>query len=84
MKINNIGNNLNRIRDAYQTHGSKSKKESVEPADKLEISKEARELQSRKVDSKDFTVINERIQSGFYNSDKVIEKVAAAVLKEFS
>ncbi len=84
MKINNIGNNLNRIRDAYQSPGAKSKKESVEPADKLEISKEARELQSRKVDSKDFTVINERIQSGFYNSDKVIEKVAAAILKEFS
>ena len=84
MKINNIGNNLNRIRDAYQSPSAKSKKESVEPADKLEISKEARELQSRKVDSKDFTVINERIQSGFYNSDKVIEKVAAAILKEFS
>jgi len=84
VKINNIGNNLNRIRGAYQSSVSKSKKETVETTDKLEISKEARELQSRKVDTKDFTVINERIQSGFYNSDKVIEKVAEAILKEFS
>ena len=48
--------------------------------DKLELSDKAKEL--NKTDGKNLVKIQERIASGFYNSDKVLEKVATAILKD--
>lgn len=51
--------------------------------DKLEISKEARELQSKDITAKDYTKIQNRIDSGYYNSKDVIAKVAESILQSF-
>lgn len=50
--------------------------------DKLDISPEAMKIASSK--TKNLDEINEKLESGFYNSDEVIEKLATALLKEFN
>lgn len=54
--------------------------ESSKKSDKLEISNEARILQSNE-SQKDLAAIQEKIQNNFYNSDEVINKTASAILK---
>jgi hypothetical protein len=49
--------------------------------DKIEISKQAKALQTTS-DTKDLNEIQKKIDSGFYNSKEVISKVADAILKE--
>ncbi|MDP4114564.1 MAG: hypothetical protein Q8903_00430 [Bacteroidota bacterium] len=48
--------------------------------DKLELSQKAQEL--NKTDGKNLVKIQEKIASGFYNSDKVLDHVAKAILKD--
>lgn len=56
-------------------------KEEDKKSDKIEISNAARKLQSG---PKDLTEIQRKISEGFYNSNKVIEKIADAILKELN
>lgn len=59
-----------------------NKSEPVSPKDKIEISGMAKSLKSagqQKIDE-----VKSRMDSGFYNSDEVISKVADEILKEIS
>lgn len=53
---------------------------SKDPIDKLELSNKAQEL--NKTDGKNLVKIQDKIASGFYNSDKVLNSVATAILKD--
>lgn len=82
MEIKPVGNTNYFPKD---NAGVKAVKEDTSAAnsaqvDKLELSDKAKEL--NKTDGKNLVKIQERIASGFYNSDKVLEKVATAILKD--
>jgi len=51
--------------------------------DKIEISAEAKILQDQKHTAK-INAIKEKVESGFYNSDEVISKVADKVFEEIN
>lgn len=67
-----------------ENKNNKSVKKELQKKDSLEISKEAKELQQKSEQIKDFTSIREKIKSGFYNSDEVLNKVAEQLLKEIN
>lgn len=67
-----------------ETKNNKSVKKEVQKKDSLEISKEAKELQLKSEQVKDLSLIKERIKSGFYNTDEVLNKVADRILKELN
>jgi len=79
VKVTGVNNSVN-------YNNSVPKNEQVKPdkktgiQDKLEISDTAKELQSNKV--KDPEVIKQRIADKFYDSDEVLNKVAANILKD--
>jgi len=58
-----------------------NKTSDVSARDKIEISEEARSLQSNS-GVRDLSEIKKRIESKFYNSKEVIEKVAEKILKQ--
>ncbi len=83
MDIKGLGNNINPIRDAYNRQKIEKKLADAKPgSDKLEISDAARVKQSSSAELKNVEVIKERINSNYYNSDEVINKVADAILSE--
>ncbi len=85
MKINNItNNNISHFHDANKKKQGIQKGNGVQSSDRIEISDKARILQTNKVSSKKFSEIKEKINSGFYNSQGVIDKVAESILKELS
>ena len=85
MKINNITNkNITHFQGTNKKPQNPQKESSVKSTDKLEISDKARKLQTNKIDSKKFSEIKEKINSGFYNSKGVVNKVAESILKELS
>lgn len=87
MEINSVRNNgINKVPDAFnnQNKVNQSEQGKKAPGDKIVISKEAKMLQTNEVSPKDFTKIRERINTDFYNSDKVINKVADSILKEIA
>lgn len=59
-----------------------TQKQPMVQADKIEISQEAKMLNSQNVGDKDLATIKERIRAGYYNSPEVIGSVADAILKE--
>lgn len=67
-----------------ETKNNKSVKKEIQKKDSLEISKEAKELQQKSEQVKDFSLIKERIKSGFYNNDEVLSRVADRILKELN
>lgn len=67
-----------------ETKNNKSIKKEVQKKDSLEISKEAKELHQKSEQLKDLSAIKERIKTGFYNSDEVLDKVADRILKELN
>jgi negative regulator of flagellin synthesis FlgM len=67
-----------------ETKNNKSVKKEVQKKDSLEISKEAKELQQKSEQVKDLSAIKERIKTGFYNTDEVLNKVADRILKELN
>ncbi|MCL6494731.1 MAG: flagellar biosynthesis anti-sigma factor FlgM [Ignavibacterium sp.] len=67
-----------------ETKNNKSVKKEIQKKDSLEISKEAKELQQKSEQVKDLSIIKERIKSGFYNTDEVLNKVADRILKELN
>lgn len=52
------------------------------PKDKMEISEQAKLLQSEKVEIKNELLIKQRIKSNYYNSDEVINHIAGKILDE--
>lgn len=58
-----------------------SKKDNVVKKDKIEISEQAKALQNTS-GTRNLAEIQKKIESGFYNSEKVISKVADEILKE--
>ena len=58
-----------------------SKKSDEAKKDKIEISEQAKALQNTG-EAKNLADIQKKIESGFYNSDEVVGKVADAILKE--
>ncbi len=83
MQIKGLGNSINKLHEQYKKH-EKAKAEVGEKkvADKLEISEEAKLLQSQNISGKEAAQIRDKISSGFYNSEEVLNKVAEAILKE--
>lgn len=67
-----------------ESKNNKSVKKEVQKKDSLEISKEAKELQQKSELIKDLSAIREKIKSGFYNTDEVLNKVADRILKELN
>ena len=84
MDIKGVGNsNYNSFNEVHKKQESNSKGP-VNKADKIEISKEAKLLRANGTSPKDFAIIKERVDSGFYNSEEVINKVAENILKEIA
>ncbi|AFH50265.1 Hypothetical protein IALB_2562 [Ignavibacterium album JCM 16511] len=67
-----------------ESKNNKSVKKEVQKKDSLEISKEAKELHQKSEKVNDLSVIREKIKSGFYNSDEILNKVADRILKELN
>lgn len=72
------------IRTENVSSSKSSGKSKSAASDKIEISAEAKKMSVGTVDGKDLNLINQRINSGFYNSDEVITKVATAIIKLLS
>ena len=87
MKVQGPNNFVNLVPDPQKLPEAEvkkinSKNASAKPIDKLEISEKAKLLNDGKVANKDLEAIRAKIESGFYNSDEVLSKVADAILKE--
>ncbi len=81
MEISGITPKAYQTDDKVKSQTNKSQ-ESVKK-DKIEISEEAKALQNDSTDKK-LTEIREKIASGFYDSEQVLNKVAESILKEIS
>ncbi|QQS35436.1 MAG: hypothetical protein IPM56_14460 [Ignavibacteriales bacterium] len=80
MEIKGISNNQYFSKEVNKP---KVEQENQNPQkDKLEISREAKLLQSNSAETKDLDAIREKIDSKFYNSDEVLNKVAEKILEE--
>ncbi|MDP4174349.1 MAG: hypothetical protein Q8933_10300 [Bacteroidota bacterium] len=81
MEIKGIGNHsyipLQDIKKVQTPPAEVEKKQ-----DKLEISNEAKVLQSNNEKTKDLSVIQQRIKDNFYNTDQVVSATADAILKQ--
>ena len=89
VKIDSPNSNPVFIKDYEQLKSKKgiqpskeSEQTSVRSTDRIEISPEAKMLNSQNVQSKDFEQINNRIKSNYYNSDEALEKIADAIAKD--
>lgn len=84
MTINRVGSSIPPLAD-YVQKGKGAKSGAVSPkdvSDKIEISKEAKLKSSEISDTSKLSLIKERIENGFYESDEVISQVADSILKE--
>lgn len=76
MKINPVNNKLYYTNNFNRVKSPEEKK----PTDKIEISNEAKIMQQESL--KNLDQIRQKINSGFYNSEEVLNKVADEILKE--
>lgn len=84
MNIKGVGNNVNRYTELYKKQEEATSRQTQKKTDKLDLSDAAKKLKKEGVDSKDFTEVKMKIDSGYYNTDEVINKVADEILKTFS
>ncbi len=88
LKIDSPNSNPLLVKDYEQIKSKKGNQESKDPetvvrsSDRIEISPEAKMLNSINVQGKDIAQIKDRIKSNFYNSEEVLEKVAGAISKD--
>jgi len=84
MTVNRVGSGVTPLTDyAKKGNSSKEAKANSNVAnDKLEISKEAKVKSLELPNTTKLTEVRERIDSGFYNKEGVIDSVADAILKE--
>jgi len=82
MKIDGISNQFQYLREAANNI-DKKKDNKHNPKDKIEISKEAIEMNnSKELEESKLTQISLKLKSNFYNYDKVLDKVASSILNE--
>jgi anti-sigma28 factor (negative regulator of flagellin synthesis) len=79
MEIRNILSSVYKNDDKFKKPSDKSP--DVTKKDKIEISKQAIAMQNTS-ETKNLAEIQKKIDSGFYNSDEVLSKVADSILKE--
>jgi hypothetical protein len=79
MEIKNVLSSVYKNDEKFKS--SSSKTADVVKRDKIEISEQAKALKNTS-ETKNLADIQKKIDSGFYNSDEVIGKVADAILKE--
>lgn len=85
MDIKGIGNNnYGSYNELYKKQETDSQTTTNSSTDKIEISQEAKLLQSSGASQEDVSKIREKIDSGFYNQTEVISKVADNILKEIA
>ena len=84
MNIKGVGNNVNRYTELYKKQEEATSRQAQKKTDKLDLSDAAKKLKQEGVDSKVFTEVKMKIDSGYYNTDEVINKVADEILKTFS
>ena len=84
MNIKGVGHNINHYTELYKRQDEASSKQSQKKTDKLELSDTAKKLKAEGVDPKRFAEVKLKIDSGYYNSEEVIEKVADEIIKEFN
>jgi len=82
--IKGVGNNLNRYTELYKKQDQATSRQTQQRSDKLELSDAAKKLQAEGIDPKLFAEIKTKIDSGYYNTDEVINKVADEIIKTFS
>ena len=82
MKIDGINNQFQYLRETANNIGKKKDNER-NTKDKIEISKEAIEMNnSKELEQTKLTQVSLKIKSNFYNYDKVLDKVASSILNE--
>ncbi|MFH0734122.1 MAG: hypothetical protein V1773_07445 [bacterium] len=87
MDIKSVNSQLNTFTKTYtapQEQIQSVQSKSTQITDKLEISKEARVLQSKDITAKDYSKIHEKINSGFYNSKEVLSKTSELILNDIN
>lgn len=84
MNIKGVGNNLNRYTELYKKQEEATSRQTQQKTDKLELSDAAKKLKAEGVDSQRLSQVKLKVDSGYYNSDDVINKVADEIIKEFS
>ena len=82
MKIDGINNQFQYLRETANNIGKKKDNER-NTKDKIEISKEAIEMNnSKELEQTKLTQVSLKIKSNLYNYDKVLDKVASSILNE--
>lgn len=79
MEIRNILSSVYKTDDKFKSATGKNPE--LSKKDKIEISEQAKALHSTS-ETKNLSEIQKKIDSGFYNSEEVLSKVADAILKE--
>ena len=84
MNIKGVGNNVNRYTELYKKQEEASSRQAQKKTDKLDLSDAAKKLKAEGIDTKKFAEVKLKIESGYYNTDEVINKVAEEILKTFN
>jgi len=84
VNIKGVGNNVNRYTELYKKQEEATSRQAQQKTDKLDLSDTAKKLKAEGVDPKRFAEIKMKVESGYYNTDEVINKVADEILKTFS
>lgn len=79
-----MGNNYSRYTELYKKQEQASSRQTQQKTDKLELSDAAKKLKSEGVDAKLLNDVKTKIDSGYYNRDEVINKVADEIIKKFA
>jgi anti-sigma28 factor (negative regulator of flagellin synthesis) len=82
--IRGVGNNYSRYTELYKKQEQASSRQTQQKTDKLELSDAAKKLKSEGVDAKLLNDVKTKIDSGYYNRDEVINKVADEIIKKFA
>ena len=84
MNIKGVGNNLNRFTELYKKQEEAKSRQAQQKTDKLELSDAAKKLKAEGIDPKVIADVKMKVESGYYNSDEVINKVADEIIKVFN
>ena len=83
MQINPLGNQAYFPKDSTSPKPKESPESTeAKSKDKLELSAEAKNIQSSQSSDPKIEAVKAKIQSNFYNSDHVISKVADKIIKD--
>ena len=84
MTINRVGSGISPLPEYSQRgkNNTDAKSVSKKTSDRIEISQEAKVKNTEISDTNKLSLVKERIDSGFYNNEDVINSVADSVLKE--